>query len=1197
MKKVLSLVLVLTLVLGSFGFAFADTTTTATTTATPKDVVGTEFEGAVAALSALGVVSGYEDGTYKPANIVTRAEMAKLIIAELGLEANATGSKSTFKDMSGYGWAEGYIGYAQSLGIVSGYGDGTFKPGKTVSYDEALTMIVSALGYTKECKEMNGSWPAIYVQKARVLGLTDDVKAGGAAGANRGDIAIYLYNMLTADMGYADADGVYQPKKDKDGDPIKVITNLDAEESTDGYDGYTIITKDDADDALVNIKAYVGACAKTFKMTKGKNDGKIIAISDVKSEFITGEYKAGSDKKLVATDGTEYKLDDVMKDVAGSSSEKYITTAKNYKAMEFVNGDQADNGSTILDKDGVAFDTTDAKNHTFVTIAADLSGKTVKGVYSVMMWGKGTNATVVSERVDADDLKAITSTQKLLGKEFTLDDDDKIDTNSFELIGVNSLSDIKADNIVYVYTGGKDKEITRVAVGTEVVKGEITKMKESDDDATLTVDGKNYKLADQKLSGNGIDAEANLSDFDTEDEVELYLDAYGYVYDYEAISGKADNYAVVLEVGGGNGSIGSNKHEIKLFLADGTDKVFNVDDDVFKSGKTVKGVTKYSNNKGEWDVTSGAIVKYGVDKDGVIDSFEKIHEDKDYTVRGVTNSPITTLKEPGQETISKESDITKSGYFNGYEIKQNAVIFSFNGKANGATPNVDITDEDDYGVTTLEKVLDKSDVRASYVVYKNKIVSMLLYDFSDSDNVYGVVVSTRKTSGDADYQITMLVNGEEKTYGAKEAAYSTARRNDNDTADKNAGEKLFRLDFNAANEIKELVPAYTEVDPKNGDTYGYAKVAVDGSCEYKNNIFKTGTATISGDNPKITNKEIRIYDKAKVYYNDGSDFVVGGLDDLKGLKAGSYVWAFDTEDDNNELMDIVVVYKADADTKDNSGGTISAGTIAIPFASAEVEIKTDLPKADFSAVSVNGTYLLDAEFIVVNNTIVIKSAANAKFDKVVGENNIVKVYYATSIVEQKVVRLPEVPTITLANTAEGVLGSPLTLTASVDALASGSNGSLSQQWYKDGVVIEGATGLAYTISSYELADNATYKIVVTNKDNGLTKTAEKSIVVSQALAEDLSSLVIDNSPTGFSFAADKYDYTGVEVATGVTQVAVTPSVVGSATITVDGTAVTSGDASAPITLTAGTAKTITIVVKEAGKADKTYTISITRATV
>ena len=70
MRKVLSLVLVLALVLGSFSMAFATT---------PTDVVGAPSEEAVNVLMGLGVVDGYADGTFKPAGIVTRAEMAKLI--------------------------------------------------------------------------------------------------------------------------------------------------------------------------------------------------------------------------------------------------------------------------------------------------------------------------------------------------------------------------------------------------------------------------------------------------------------------------------------------------------------------------------------------------------------------------------------------------------------------------------------------------------------------------------------------------------------------------------------------------------------------------------------------------------------------------------------------------------------------------------------------------------------------------------------------------------------------------------------------------------------------------------------------------------------------------------------------------------------------------------------------------------------
>ncbi|WP_324825770.1 S-layer homology domain-containing protein [Sinanaerobacter sp. ZZT-01] len=987
MKKVLSLVLVLTLVLGSFGFAFADTTTTAKTTATPTDVVGTEFEGAVTALSALGVVSGYEDGTYKPANIVTRAEMAKLIIAELGLEANATGSKSTFKDMSGYGWAEGYIGYAQSLGIVSGYGDGTFKPGKTVSYDEALTMIVSALGYTKDCKEMNGSWPAIYVQKARVLGLTDDVKAGGAVGANRGDVAIYLYNMLTADMGYADADGVYQNKKDKDSKNVKVITNLDAEESSDGVEGYSVITKSDADDALVNIKAYIGACAKTFKMTKGKNDGKIIAISDVKSDFITGEFK-DADKVIKTADGTEYKLDDIYKNgVEGTSSEKFFKS--DYTASEFVNGDTASSRDTTILRDGKTIDT--SEDGTFVTIAADLSGKTVKGIYSVAKWSVDN-----AETVDADDIKAIKSNKSLLGKDFTEDDNDDIDTNSFELVGVKSLNDIKEGHIVYVYTGGSDKEITRVAVGTETVKGEITKKKESTRDNKVTIDGKEYQFAQDKLNKNGItSAEVDADDVDTEDEVEFYLDAYGYIYDYKAISGSADNFAIVLDLSTGNTGRIDEKHQIKLFLADGTDKVFNVDDDLFGSDANdrVSGVT----DKNKWDdtLTAGAIVKYGVDKDGVIDSFEDLTI---ATGKNYDNSKATPNNAP-------KSDITKSGYYAGREIAKNAVIYTYEEKAENST-SVDSlnkrNDDDKYGVTTLEKVLDSKDIYAAFVTEKGKIVSMLIYDYAASDAIYGVATEYSKTV-DSDYEIKMLSNDAkaEKTYKATSKAKGNLVK-DYATADANAGMKLMKMKFNANGELSDLVQVWNGtkiIDTDDTMTVGAIEGIQTGDYSYKNRIFEVKTgAAVKGifENPKYP--RVSVDRNATILYNDGKDWKYGTDNKLENLPAGSSVWFYDTKDDNNDdLMDIVVIYKKDDGTTSNP----STGDISMENDQASVEIVTNQSKDDFSGLYVNGNLIEEKVLVITDNRVIISDTT--KFTT--GDNE-VKVYYKSALVTRNVVKKP-----------------------------------------------------------------------------------------------------------------------------------------------------------------------------------------------
>ena len=199
MKRIVSLVLALSMVLSLCATSFAAVNL--------SDVVDTKYEAAVEALIELEVVTGYPNGKYQPEKEVNRAELAKMLVICMGLEEDAQRAQGdniftdvSLKDGEAYAWARGYVNTAAAAGIIKGYPTGDFKPEKTVTYAEALTMMLRALGYGNVMEE-EGTWPTNAILKARELELTDDVEyASSSDGATRGDIAILLWNMLRTPM-------------------------------------------------------------------------------------------------------------------------------------------------------------------------------------------------------------------------------------------------------------------------------------------------------------------------------------------------------------------------------------------------------------------------------------------------------------------------------------------------------------------------------------------------------------------------------------------------------------------------------------------------------------------------------------------------------------------------------------------------------------------------------------------------------------------------------------------------------------------------------------------------------------------------------------------------------------------------------------------------------------------------------------
>lgn len=106
--------------------------------------VKSEYWGAdaIAKVSKMGLMNGYKDGTFKPNQSITRAELASLV-ALLGLDAGTPGSG--FSDISSH-WAKEAILKAQSAGILKGYSDGTFRPNAVLTRAEAVVAINRAIG-------------------------------------------------------------------------------------------------------------------------------------------------------------------------------------------------------------------------------------------------------------------------------------------------------------------------------------------------------------------------------------------------------------------------------------------------------------------------------------------------------------------------------------------------------------------------------------------------------------------------------------------------------------------------------------------------------------------------------------------------------------------------------------------------------------------------------------------------------------------------------------------------------------------------------------------------------------------------------------------------------------------------------------------------------------------------------------------
>lgn len=146
-------------------------------------------------LSDKGVIGGFPDGSFKPNQTVTRAQLAVMLV-NANNKSTSTGIGAYFTDVPRSHWAYSFISAASNAGYLSGYPDGSFKPENQVSYNEALTMIVASLGYTM--KDLTGTYPKCFTDKAKEVGVLNTCSKIGTGSVTRAEVSCFLSDSFSA---------------------------------------------------------------------------------------------------------------------------------------------------------------------------------------------------------------------------------------------------------------------------------------------------------------------------------------------------------------------------------------------------------------------------------------------------------------------------------------------------------------------------------------------------------------------------------------------------------------------------------------------------------------------------------------------------------------------------------------------------------------------------------------------------------------------------------------------------------------------------------------------------------------------------------------------------------------------------------------------------------------------------------------
>jgi len=212
-KKVLSLVLCVAMLLSVMVMG------TGAASFTDQDEFSDNYAEAAEVLTGMGIIQGYDDGSFLPQRNINRAQVATMIYR--AATGDVTDSKISqfvgedlFDDVNADDWFAGYVNYCGNAEYIKGFTPDTFGPYKQVTGYQVLAMILRAVGYDENDEYTGDQWTLRVAATAREQGLLDNLNPDTnlAEPATRELVAQLIFEAIQIDtVRYSPAAGAYRP--------------------------------------------------------------------------------------------------------------------------------------------------------------------------------------------------------------------------------------------------------------------------------------------------------------------------------------------------------------------------------------------------------------------------------------------------------------------------------------------------------------------------------------------------------------------------------------------------------------------------------------------------------------------------------------------------------------------------------------------------------------------------------------------------------------------------------------------------------------------------------------------------------------------------------------------------------------------------------------------------------------------------